>query len=121
MPAITTAASGGQTGSFSVLILALPIALLAYLIFSQRRRARREAKTQQELQVGDAVMTRAGMFGSIVALDGPVVHVEVAPGVVVTFDRRAVIPGVVPATQSDAGEPDDPSLGSPDSPDADRG
>ncbi len=121
MPAITTAASGGQTGSFSVLILALPLALLAYLIFSQRRRARREAKVQQELRAGDPVMTRAGMFGTIAALDGPVVRVEVAPGVVVTFDRRALIPGAVPASDNDEDDSDDGSGDSLDTPDTDRG
>lgn len=120
MPAITTAASGGENGSFSLLILALPLALLAYLIFSQRRRARREAKVQQGLQVGDSVMTRAGMFGSIVALDGQVVHVEIAAGVVVVFDRRAVIPGAVPSTDSQGTGPDEPSSDPSDSPDAGR-
>ncbi|MGB3829164.1 MAG: preprotein translocase subunit YajC [Ornithinimicrobium sp.] len=128
MPAITTAASGGESGSLSVLILALPLALLAYLIFAQRRRGRRERKAQQELQIGDAVMTRAGMFGTIADLHGPVVRVEVAPGVVVTFDRRAVIPGAAPdATRPDSptsevpdGEGPDTTSNPADSPDSDR-
>lgn len=119
MPAIPTAASGAENGSFSVLILALPLALLAYLIFSQRRRARREAKAQQGLQVGDPVMTRAGMFGSVSALEGPLVHVEIAPGVVVVFDRRAVIPGAAPATDQPVNEHDEESSDPADSPDTD--
>lgn len=120
MPAFSSAASGGESGSLSLLILVLPLALLAYLIFAQRRRARREAKVQQELQVGDAVMSRAGMFGVIASLEGPVVRVEVAPGVVLTFDRRAVIPGTVPGEeQAQSSDPSDPS-DAPDSPDADQ-
>ncbi|MGB3764663.1 MAG: preprotein translocase subunit YajC [Ornithinimicrobium sp.] len=119
MPVITTAASGSGNGSFSVLILALPLALLAYLIFSQRRRARREAKAQQGLQVGDPVMTRAGMFGSVRVLEGPLVHVEIAPGVVVVFDRRAVIPGAAPTPDRATSELDDESSDPSDSPDTD--
>lgn len=92
MPAFFSAASGGEGGQFSLLIVLLPLVLLAYLVFSQRRRAKREATAQQGLQVGDPVVTRAGIFGAVEGLDGPSVRVLVAPGVVLTFDRRAVIP-----------------------------
>ena len=94
MPAFFSAASGGEGGQFSLLILFIPLALLAYLMFSQRRRAKREAAAQQGLHIGDAVATRAGILGSVEGLDGPRVQVLVAPGVVLTFDRRAVIPTV---------------------------
>ncbi len=100
MPAIFSAASGGQGGQFGLLILFLPLALLAYLMFTQRRRAKREATAQQGLQIGDAVATRAGIFGEVEGLDGPSVRVLVAPGVVLTFDRRAVIPAAAPTTRS---------------------
>ncbi len=96
MPAFFSAASGGESGSFSLLILFVPLALLAYLMFSQRRRAKREATAQAGLQIGDAVATRAGILGAVEGLDGPSVRVLVAPGVVLTFDRRAVIPAAVP-------------------------
>jgi preprotein translocase subunit YajC len=117
MHVYASAASGGGSGSLSLLILALPLLLLVYLIFTQRRRARREAKVQQELAVGDEVMTRAGMFGTIASLDGPVVGVQVAPGVVLTFDRRAVIPAALPSTDDIRGAQDD----APDASDDDRG
>ncbi len=111
MPAFLSAASGGQGGQFSLLILLLPLALLAYLMFTQRRRAKREATAQQGLQIGDAVATRAGIFGAVEGLDGPSVRVLVAPGVVLTFDRRAVIPAAAPTAGSssdkaDGSEPD---------------
>ncbi len=106
MPAFFSAASGGEGGQFSLLILLLPLVLLAYLIFSQRRRAKREATAQQGLQIGDAVATRAGILGVVEGLDGPSVRVLVAPGVVLTFDRRAVIPGAAPVAteEPDGGE-----------------
>ncbi|CAN5564811.1 hypothetical protein BH23ACT6_BH23ACT6_11440 [soil metagenome] len=108
MPFIASAASGGESGSFSLIILALPLALLAYLIFAQRRRAKREARVQEQLSVGDAVMTRAGMFGVITALDGPTVMLRVAPEVDIRCDRRAVIPATIPTSPSadDTGDSD---------------
>jgi len=118
MHVYASASSGGGSGSLSLLILALPLLLLAYLIFSQRRRARREAKVQQGLAVGDEVMTRAGIFGTITSLNGPVVGVEVAPGVALTFDRRAVIPAVLPSSEPNGEVPDQRD---PDAPDHGRG
>ncbi len=92
MPFVASAASSGESGSLSLLILAVPLALFGYLIFAQRRRAKQQAKAQDLLQLGDAVMTRAGMFGVVTSLDGPTVNLRIAPGVEVTFDRRAVVP-----------------------------
>jgi preprotein translocase subunit YajC len=113
MHVYASAASGAGSGSLSLLILALPLLLLVYLIFTQRRRASREAKVQQGLSVGDEVMTRAGMFGTITSLDGPLVGVQVAPGVVLTFDRRAVIPATPPSSAGPGDDPD-PDRGTPD-------
>ncbi len=104
MPVMTSATTSSGSGSLSLLILAVPLALLAYLMFTQRRRAKRELQAQQSLEIGDEVMTRAGMFGVIVGLDGPVVRVTVAPDVVVAFDRRAIIPAPRPAEADEGRE-----------------
>ena len=42
------------------------------------------------LTVGDEVMTSSGLYGRIVALDDSIATLEVAPGVNVRYDRRAV-------------------------------
>ncbi|MGB5951642.1 MAG: preprotein translocase subunit YajC [Ornithinimicrobium sp.] len=104
MPFIASAASGGESGSLSLLIIAIPLALLGYLMIAQRRRAKRQEKAQAALELGDAVMTRAGMFGVITSLDGPTVALRVAPGVEIRFDRRAVVPASIPGNDS---SPDD--------------
>lgn len=80
--------SGNNTASF--LILLLPLLLLAVLVLNQRRRARAMHEFQASVQVGDAVVTTAGLYGRVAALDATVVHLEVAPGVVLRFDRRAI-------------------------------
>lgn len=82
--------SGG--GGFSLLLLlALPVVL--YLMMrSQRRKASQQQTVQQGAEVGDEIMTTAGMFGTIVDEDedAGTVEVEIAPGTRVTMIRGAI-------------------------------
>lgn len=96
-PLATASGTTGGGGGMSILILALPILLLLYLMWSQRRRARQLAEQQEAITIGDHVLTTAGMYGTVRAIDGEVVHLEIADGVVVRNDRRAVVP-VPPGT-----------------------
>lgn len=92
MTLATGAAATTGGGGLSLLLLALPIVLLLWLMFSQRRRARALGDAQQALQVGQEVLTTAGMHGVVSGLEHEVVHLRIAEGVVVRMDRRAVIP-----------------------------
>lgn len=74
----------------SYVILGLPLLLLLWLMLTQRRRGRAVAELQQSLSIGDLVVTTSGMHGRIAALDDRVAMVEVAPGVTVRFERRAI-------------------------------
>jgi preprotein translocase subunit YajC len=74
----------------SLLILLLPLLLLAVLVLSQRRRARAMEEFQASVATGDEVITTSGLYGRITAADDRVVSLEVSPGVVLRFDRRAV-------------------------------
>lgn len=98
MTPLATAAPASGGGLSTILLLALPFAVLLYLMFTQRKRARAVADAQAGLQVGQEVMAAAGIFGRISAIEGDVVHLEVAPGVVVRVARRAVVPDATPAT-----------------------
>lgn len=72
-------------------LLAVTFALLWVLfILPQQRRVRAHQVVVAGLGVGDEVMTSAGLFGTITALDDEDVRIEVAPGVVVRFARGAV-------------------------------
>jgi preprotein translocase subunit YajC len=74
-------------------LLLLPVLLLLFwvlLIGPQRRRMREQQALQTALAVGDDVMTTAGLFGRITAVDGEEVHLEVAPGVELRFARAAI-------------------------------
>jgi preprotein translocase subunit YajC len=46
---------------------------------------------QESLTVGSPVMTTSGMHGTVAALGETSVDLELAPGVVVTFARQAIM------------------------------
>lgn len=75
--------------------LILPLlVLLAVFMFLATRRQKREAKALQDLQsalaVGDVVMTTSGLHGTITDLREDTVDLEIAAGVVTTWNRLAV-------------------------------
>lgn len=92
MSPLASAAPSTGSGLGSLLLLALPLVLIVYLVVSQRRRQRQLASAQAGLQVGDEVMTTTGLYGRVVSLQERVVELEAAPGVVLRWDRRAVVP-----------------------------
>jgi preprotein translocase subunit YajC len=93
--------NGGSSAS-SLLIFLLPVALIIFMVFSQRRRQREVQNLQAGLAVGDEVCTTSGLFGRITALDDAAVTLEVSPGVQVRFDRRAIGTKTPPATPTNA-------------------
>ena len=95
--------SGGS--SASLLIFLLPVLLIGFMIFSQRRRQRDVQSLQSGLSVGDEVCTTSGLFGTITALEDSVVTLEVSRGVTVRFDRRAIGTRSAPPQASGAGAP----------------
>jgi preprotein translocase subunit YajC len=68
----------------------LLVGLLALLFLSQRRRSRAVQRVQHQLRPGMNVMTTAGLFAEVQAIDDDAVHLEIAPGVVCRFARAAV-------------------------------
>ena len=68
------------------------IALLAWFLFirPRRRMVARQRDLFGSLSAGDHVVTAGGMYGTVVALDGDEVRLEIAPDVVVRIARRAI-------------------------------
>lgn len=91
----TTTSKGSSKGS-SFLPLLIIVALFggAYILFIRPRqqRFRQQQAAGKEMAIGDPVVSAGGIQGKLVALDANVAEVEVAPGVVLTFLRRAVNP-----------------------------
>lgn len=104
MSSLATAAASSGAGLGNLLIFALPILLIAFMFMTQRRRQREVQAVQSGLKVGDEVTTTSGLLGRISAIDDTVVTLEVSPGVLVRFDRRA-IGGPAPAAAAASPEP----------------
>ena len=79
---------GSQTAS--LLLLLLPLVLIGFMLWSARRRQRTMAEFSASLQVGAVDYTTSGIRGGIVELADDRARLEVAPGTVLTFDRRAI-------------------------------
>jgi len=77
---------------FPFIMLALLAVLLFVLPARQRRTMQARAqKLQESLTVGAPVMTTSGIHGTVARLDDTTVDLELAPGVVVTFVRPAIL------------------------------
>src|SRR5690554_6845435 len=76
----------------ALLVLAVTF-LLLWLLFirPQQRRVREHQALVDALQPGDRIVLTAGIHGRIVELDPRLMTVEVAPGVRITVERRAVL------------------------------
>jgi preprotein translocase subunit YajC len=95
------AAASSSSGTSSLLIFALPVLLIGFMFYSQRRRQTAVRTLQSSLGVGDEITTTSGVLGRITALDDTVATVEVSPGVNMRFDRRAIAgPAPLGATTS---------------------
>jgi preprotein translocase subunit YajC len=97
--AAATSSSGGST--FIILIIVF-IGLIYFMaIRPGRNRQKKVAQQQNNVRPGARVRTTAGMYATVVAVDGDDVVLEVAPDVEVRYMKRAIMevvsPGEAPA------------------------
>jgi len=99
------AAAAAKPSSFnpSTLILILIVVVGFYLLMIRPQQRRRQAAQQKQnsVSVGARVRTTAGMYATVVDVDGDDVVLEVAPGVEVRYMRRAVMDVVSPGEETD--------------------
>ncbi|HVA74489.1 MAG TPA: preprotein translocase subunit YajC [Acidimicrobiales bacterium] len=121
--ATTTTVAGKKSTSSSSLPLLIIVVLFAgaYFLFIRPRsqRMRQQQAATRQLEIGDDVVTAGGIHGRLVGIGDDTVEVEVSPGVVLTFLRRAVNakpnPGGTASTQaSDPHDDRDDSYGDHD-------
>ncbi|MGY2874982.1 preprotein translocase subunit YajC [Marmoricola sp. URHA0025 HA25] len=86
-----------------VIVLAL-LGFWAIVMRPARVQQRQVARLQAELAVGDEVIISAGVFGTVTALEGDRVRLEIAPGVVVTAARQVVVRRATDASQDVAAD-----------------
>jgi preprotein translocase subunit YajC len=101
LAATSKSSSGG--GSYFFLLIVVGVLVLMYFVTvrPQRNRQRQVMNTQSNVEPGQRVRTTAGMYATIVELDGNDVVLEVAPGVEMRFLRRSIME-VLPGEEEDA-------------------
>ncbi|MGH3292672.1 MAG: preprotein translocase subunit YajC [Trebonia sp.] len=103
-PLAAASKSSGFGGSTLILILIVVVAFYLLMIRPQQRRKQQAQQKQNTLQPGARVRTTAGMYATVVDVDGDDVILEVAPGVEVRYMRRAVMDVVSPGDAVDEDE-----------------
>jgi preprotein translocase subunit YajC len=96
-----------------IFILALLALMWFMLIRPQRRRQLEAQRLLETIGVGKEIVTAGGLYGTVTAVEGDEVRVEIADGVEVRIAKRAVA-----AVVSDNEEPEeapDPATLPPDS------
>jgi preprotein translocase subunit YajC len=91
--------SGGTV--FLIWILLLVGGFWYLVIRPQRALRARAASMQSELGPGDEVLTVGGLYGTITAVEGDVVYIEVAPDVELRIAKGAIGSRVEPAEDED--------------------
>jgi len=76
-------------GALIPLIL-LFVVMYAVMIRPQQRRAREHQALISAVEVGDEVMTTAGIFGTVTSIEDDVIGIEIAPGVIMKVARAAI-------------------------------
>ena len=99
--------SSGSSLTFPILIVLVFVGFYFLMIRPQRRRQQAVQQQQRTVAPGARVRTTAGMYATVVSIEGDDVVLEVAPGVNVRYMRKAIM-GVVPddigSTVADEGE-----------------
>ncbi len=85
-------------------IIVLFLLLWLLVIRPQRRRQLQQLAMQDELHLGDEVITAGGIHGYVRQLDESVLTIEIAPEVSVRIDRRAIAGKVRADDEPDAAD-----------------
>jgi len=74
------------------IIILVAVGVVAWMLLAVpvRRRQRQHAAMQEAIEVGDEIITAGGIHAVVREAAGGELRVEIAPGTVVTLDRRAV-------------------------------
>jgi preprotein translocase subunit YajC len=73
-----------------IFVVVLFVFAWLFLVMPSRRRQRSHAAMQDSIAVGDEIITAGGIHGTVTETGIEDVRLEIAPGVVVVLDRRAI-------------------------------
>jgi preprotein translocase subunit YajC len=97
-----SSSSGGFSSSTLIFIVLIVVVVYMLMIRPQQRRKQQAQQKQNSVQPGARVRTTAGMYATVVDVDGDDVVLEVAPGVEVRYMKRAIMDVVSPGEEPEA-------------------
>jgi preprotein translocase subunit YajC len=100
--------SSGSALTFPILIVLVFVGFYFLMIRPQRRRQQAVAQQQKTVSPGARVRTTAGMYATVIEVDGDDVVLEVAPGVEVRYLKRAIMEVISAADEAETFEDGDP-------------
>ena len=98
--------SSGSALTFPILIVLVFVGFYFLMIRPQRRRQQKVQQQQKTVAPGARVRTTAGMYATVVEVDGDDVVLEVAPGVEVRYLRRAIMEVIEAGEEPENDEPE---------------
>jgi preprotein translocase subunit YajC len=98
--ATSSAKPAGFNPSTLILILVVVVGFYLLMIRPQQRRRQQAQQRQNSVEPGARVRTTAGMYATVVDVDGDDVVLEVAPGVEVRYMKRAIMDVVSPGEET---------------------
>src|SRR5215469_6453140 len=110
LAAAPAAKPSGFNPSSLILILVVVVAFYLLMIRPQQRRRQQAAQKQNTIAPGARVRTTAGMYATVVDVDGDDVVLEIAPGIEVRYMKRAVM-DVVSGPEDDVAPDDETDAG----------
>jgi preprotein translocase subunit YajC len=86
-----SSSSHGSSSTFLLIIVVLVVLFYFVMIRPQSKRRRQVQEQQRAAQPGQRVRTTAGMYATVVGVDGDDVILETAPGVHTRYLKRAIM------------------------------
>jgi preprotein translocase subunit YajC len=113
---LDAATKSNSSSSLGLIFPLLLVAMVGFLFYSSRKRKTNAQQMQTTLKVGSKVMTTAGLFATVAAVDDDGVTLEIAPGVNCKYARAAISrildapDGAEPLDDSEHDEHEPPSV-----------
>lgn len=84
----------GSGWSGMLMIVAMIVIFYFFMIRPQSKKQKEIKKAREAMQKGDKVVTAGGIYGTIKSInaDAGMIHMEIAPGVVIRVSREQVFP-----------------------------
>lgn len=88
--AANSSSSGGAAIAQLLIFGLIGLAMYFLLIRPQRKRQRAAAELQKAIEVGDEVMTTAGLYGFVTGFEGDIAWLEIDDNVQIRVARQAI-------------------------------